>query len=159
MNSLHSSVGSACDSLLPDAENTNSNNNNNNDNLAIVPSSPVASNKSNLILGKLYSSSSSSSTAPETSSTSSVPDASSATPTANTTPKKNLIKENIEKIKEHVSNSENYARTEIEQVHRPCGVHTIGRNIQSAANKESLEAVKKDLNVERGVVSRAKEGN
>lgn len=155
MNSLHSSVGSACDSLLPGAENTNTNETLN---LAIVPTAPVtASNKSNLILGKLYSSSSGSTTTiADTSSTSSVPDATANT--TNTTPKKNLIKENIEKIKEHVSNSENYARTEIEQVHRPCGVHTIGRNIQSAANKESLEAVKKELDVERGIVSRAKEG-
>ena len=67
------------------------------------------------------------------------------------------IKENIEKIKEHVSNSDNYARTEIEQVHRPCGVHTMGRQISASVNKET-EIVKKDLNVERGLVSRAKEG-
>jgi hypothetical protein len=133
-STVNSLVGSACDSMGPTDSSQNNKANDETD-LATVPSN----SKSNLILGKLYS------TGGDTAGESSGQ------------PKKNLIQENIERIKEHVNNSDNYARTEIEQVHRPCGVHTIGRQITSSVNKEA-EIVKKDLNVERGLVSRAKEG-
>ena len=89
----------------------------------------------------------------------STPHADAATvPVQETLPPKNLLKEKIEKIKEQVSNSDNYARTEIEQVHRPCGVQTISRQITSNTASSSSELVKKDVDVERGIVSRAKEG-
>ncbi len=136
-STVNSLVRSACDSMGP-TDTCSSQNNKANDetDLATVPSN----SKSNLILGKLYSTG-----------------GDAAGENSSGQPKKNLIQENIERIKEHVNNSDNYARTEIEQVHRPCGVHTIGRQITSSVNKEA-EIVKKDLNVERGLVSRAKEG-
>jgi hypothetical protein len=88
-----------------------------------------------------------------------VPDAAAPLDSLRTTPKKNLIQENIERIKEKVNSSDNYARTEIEQIHRPSGVHTIGRQISSQVSKdEAKKEEKRELNVEKGIVSRAKEG-
>ena len=88
-----------------------------------------------------------------------VPDVAAPLDSLRTTPKKNLIQENIERIKEKVNSSDNYARTEIEQIHRPSGVHTIGRQISSQVSKdEAKKEEKRELNVEKGIVSRAKEG-
>jgi len=131
ISTVDSLVGSACDSLSTADISVYYNDE------ANVPSNLKQNSNgiNDFILGKLYS-----------------------TEENSGQPKKNLIKENIERIKEHVNNSDNYARTEIEQVHRPCGVHTIGRQITSSVNKEA-EIVKKELNVERGLVSRAKEGD
>lgn len=149
-SSLNMSVGSACDQLVlaQQQEATSAD-------LAIVPgseSSPIEiafnKNAAVVVLGNAV-----------------VPESPTTPTSANplkttTTPRKNLIKENIEKIKEHVNNSDNYARTEIEQIHRPSGVHTIGRQISSQVSKdESKKEEKRELNVEKGIVSRAKEGN
>jgi len=164
VNSLASTVGSACASLVcsvsPSPPQSSV--------IAVVPSSITTSNlnnynninhsnqtqtqnnltiKNDLILGKLYTSSSHNDP---------------TTPTLATTPLSHEanLQSKIQKIREQVANSANssdFTRTDVEQIQRPIGVSSLSRQIASnpSSSAQSNQVQNESLS---GIVNRAKEG-
>jgi len=171
VNSLASTVGSACASLvrnvspsLPQSPVTaavvpSSTSNNNNNHSNQTPTKNNLTIKNDLILGKLYSSNSHNDATTPTTPIIATPATTTTTTTTSSSHEANL-QSKIQKIREQVTNSVNstdYTRTDVEQIQRPIGVSSLSRQISStpSSSAQSNQVQNEALS---GIVNRAKEG-